>query len=52
MTVGATQVIFTDLEAAIPTTEVGAPGTVRGVIADEDVAVPEPTLFVATTENV
>ena len=50
---GAVQVKETCVLPAVPATEVGAPGTVRGVTAAETVDVaPVPAVFVALTRNV
>ena len=50
---GALHVKATDALPAVPATEVGAPGTVRGVTADDAVeTVPVPAVFVALTRNV
>ena len=50
---GALQVKDTDALPAVPATEVGAPGTVRGVTADDAVeTVPVPATFDALTRNV
>src|SRR3954452_14603712 len=50
---GADQETATELFAGVPITPVGAPGTVRGVIADDWVdAGPSPLAFRATTVNV
>ena len=50
---GADQETATELLAGVPVTPVGAPGTVRGVIADDGVdAGPSPLGFRATTVNV
>lgn len=50
---GAVQVSDTCESPVVPVRAVGAPGTVRGVIADEaDDAEPGPAAFVATTVKV
>ena len=49
---GADQVNDTDALPAVPATEVGASGTVRGVTADDVPVAPVPAVFVALTRNV
>ena len=49
---GALHVKATDVLPAVPATEVGAPGTVRGVPADDVPVAPVPAAFVALTRNV
>jgi len=50
---GADQETVTEESPLVPTTPVGTPGTVAGVIAtEESEASPAPTAFVAVTENV
>ena len=50
---GAVHVKETCVLPAVPATEVGAPGTVRGVTADDAVeTVPVPAALVALTRNV
>ena len=53
LSVGALQVNETCVLPAVPATAVGAPGTVRGVTADDAVETdPVPAVFVALTLNV
>ena len=49
---GAVHVNETCVLPAVPATDVGAPGTVRGVTELDDAVVPVPTAFVALTRNV
>ena len=49
---GAVQVRDTDALPAVPATEVGAPGTVLGVTADDVPVAPVPAVLVALTRNV
>ena len=50
---GAVHVNETCVLPAVPATDVGAPGVVRGVTADDAVeTVPVPAVFVALTRNV
>ena len=53
VTVGAVQLSTTEASSAVPDNEVGVPGVVTGVTAEEaDVAVPEPWAFTAVTRKV
>ena len=49
---GAVQVKETCVLPAVPATDVGAPGTVRGVTADDVTVAPVPMLLMALTRNV
>ena len=49
---GALHVRETCVLPAVPATDVGAPGTVRGVTEDDVPVAPVPAVFVALTRNV
>ena len=49
---GALHVNDTCVLPAVPATDVGAPGTVRGVTELDEAVTPVPTAFVALTRNV